>query len=134
MTDSSIEQNLSKSWWQEREKRLATEKEEARTIFAAEHSHLVELAVTNLRIEYDGYGDSGCVEEIIALSNDQTIELPEDLVETLSEAAEKLLPSNWADNDGSYGAVVLKVSERRLVCKHHRRYVETEYDEEEWTL
>ena len=134
MTDSNLEQELSKSWWKEHEERLAKEKEEAHKVFSAEHSRLVELGVTHLRIEYDGYGDSGCVEEIVGMSNGQTIELPDDLVETLTEAAEKLLPSGWADNDGGYGAVVLSVADRRLAREHYARYVETEYEEEEWTL
>ena len=93
------------------------------------------LGVQNVRIEYDGYGDSGSIEGVIATGADnKEIDLPDEVRDMLVGSAEEMLPDGWENNDGAFGQVVLDVAKRKLTREHSWRITDTEYDEQEWTL
>lgn len=95
---------------------------------------LIELGVHVVTLEYDGYGDSGSVEAVIAETNGTELELPSDVQRELMEAAETLLPDGWENNDGAFGNLTLDVEGRQLTREHNWRIESTEYEEESWTL
>jgi Family of unknown function (DUF6878) len=124
-----------------------TPAEETRThnkklIFAA----LAEAGVTKVSIEFDGAGDSGQIEEILAWNAaGDTIPLPSDrklqltspapgnppVETTLQEAVETLAYDyledthpGWEINDGAFGTFVFDVPARSITLEHNERYTE----------
>ena len=116
------------------EERIATEHEKARQTVSTLCGQLADLGVATVRFEYDGYGDSGTIEQVRATAGEREIELPASLVDDLMAAAEALLPDGWENNEGAFGMLVLNVAERRMTREHNWRVESTEYEEEEWTL
>ncbi len=90
--------------------------------------------IEKVRFAYDGYGDSGDIEQITALANGREVPLEEPLHGDFYNAAYDLLPAGWEINDGSFGELVLNVPERRLTRAHNWRITETDHEEEEWEL
>jgi hypothetical protein len=92
------------------------------------------LGYEEVRLTYDGYGDSGVIEDVHAMAGGEDVELKGPLHNDFYNAAYDLLPLGWEDNSGSFGDIILYVRERRLVREHHERIEEVNYDEEEWEL
>ena len=91
---------------------------------------LASLGVQQVEIQYDGYGDSGAIEELHALAGEHRLELPEDLSQALTSAAECLLPWGWENNEGAFGKFILEVAQRQIRREHNWRVESTEYEEE----
>jgi hypothetical protein len=109
--------------------------ERGRQVFAAACPRLAELGAATVRVAYDGYGDSGCVEGVDAFREDQqSVDLPADLDQALVDAAELLLPCGWENDQGAYGELVLDVARRTIVREHAWRIETVDRDEETWTL
>lgn len=106
---------------------------------------LVAVGVTQVIVTFDGYGDSGQVEDISALTNGETVNLPEAqiiiattswgddaIVEqamTVAEAVEQLAydflaetHGGWENNDGTYGEFTFDVAEREITLDYNERY------------
>ena len=72
---------------------------------------LLNLGVTEIRVNYSGAGDSGCIDNLIILTdetNNESIVLEaadEDLIE---EFTYTYLPDGWEINDGSEGTMRLE--------------------------
>jgi hypothetical protein len=92
------------------------------------------LGIEEVRLTYDGYGDSGVIEDVTAMAKGEEVALEGSLHNDFYNAAYELLPFGWEDNAGSFGDLVLHVNERRLVREHHERIEDVNYDEEEWEL
>lgn len=92
------------------------------------------LGIEEVRLTYDGYGDSGVIEEVTAMGKGEAVAVEGSLRNDFYNAAYDLLPFGWEDNTGSFGDIVLHVGERRPVREHHERIEEVKYDEEEWEL
>jgi hypothetical protein len=110
------------------------QRENAQQLLAVTCDRLTELGITRVLITYDGYGDSGNIESVVAYAGEEDVELASEIDAALQEAAYDLLPGGWEINDGSFGELVLDVSERRLVREHNWRITESEYEEEEFSL
>ena len=95
---------------------------------------LVKLGVDSVTINYDGYGDSGTMEDPLALQNDKPVELPRKLNDLLLEFAESYLPGGWEINDGACGEFVLNIKDHKFFREHCWRHTEYEHDEEEILL
>ena len=121
-------------WLRDYEERLAKEHDDARQEIARLCGQLAELGIDTVRIEYDGYGDSGAIEQLCAFVSEKEIDLPASIDEELRTAAESILPDGWQDNDGAFGVLVLNVAERRLTREHSWRVQDTNYEEQEWDL
>lgn len=119
------------------------------TLFAALKSH----DITQVVVEFDGYGDSGQVENVEATSNDTIIALPDDVVElsfarhggssdTRSESLREAIESmaydcleathcGWENNDGPYGEFIFRVGDAAITLDYNERYTAAEsYDHE----
>jgi hypothetical protein len=111
-------------------------------IFAA----LEEAGITKVSIEFDGAGDSGQIEDILAWNADGAtvpmpshcrLELPSRLPDnpavemTLQEAVETLAYDyledtypGWEINDGAFGTFVFDILARTVTLEHNERYTE----------
>jgi len=110
---------------------------------------LAAADITKVIVTFDGYGDSGQVEDISALSGGETVDLPtgeitiartawgaEDITEhdmMVEHAVEQLAYDflaethpGWENNDGAYGEFVFDVAERTITLDHNERYTATE--------
>lgn len=125
---------LAATWFADYVAERARDAQLGRTTIAACCERLVALGVTEVRIAYDGYGDSGGVESIAALAGETDVELPEDLSGELSDAAALMLPMGWENEMGAYGELVLEVAARSLTLQHNWRVETYELDEETWQL
>ncbi len=95
---------------------------------------LAKRKVDIVTITYDGYGDSGTVEDPVALRNGKPVKLSHKLNELLLETAEALLPGGWEINDGACGEFVLNIKDRKFLREHNWRVTEYEHEEEEILL
>lgn len=110
---------------------------------------LVAAGVTQVIVTFDGYGDSGQVEDISALTGGETVDLPEAQItiattswgdDTITEraitvagAVEQLAydflsetHGGWENNDGAYGEFIFDVAERQITLDYNERYTATE--------
>jgi hypothetical protein len=113
---------------------------------------LAESGIHKLTVGFDGYGDSGQIDDVEAWSTDQAwstgdnrIPVPSSrqvqlaspvpghpLVEmTLQEAIETLAYDyleethmGWENNDGAFGTFVFNVPDRSIMLEHNERYTE----------
>lgn len=112
---------------------------------------LAQIGITTILVEFDGYGDSGQIEDISAHAGpDIAVNLPECNVEiarvecgsleivrqTLSakEAIEQLAydfleetHGGWEDNQGAYGDFLFDVAERSITLNYNERIETSEY-------
>lgn len=107
---------------------------------------LRQLGIASVEVVFDGYGDSGAVEDIVCKSaDDQQIELAEigiagidddgerasstlcQALENLAYAALELHHPGWENNDGAGGALVIDVAAANFALDCKLRY--TAYDD-----
>jgi hypothetical protein len=111
---------------------------------------LAAAGVTTVVVSFDGYGDSGQIEDIGAKAGDDPAEFPDEKIEILSpiwgsaetkrethtveEAIEHMAYAflrqtheGWENNDGAYGEFVFDVAERTISLDYHERYTSSEY-------
>jgi hypothetical protein len=132
--------------WQERE---AAQKRIAQEIFplnkAVLFSALRDARITELTVNYDGSGDEGRIDSIVACAGDETVDLPgilvdlgypdqasggvayrrQDLGGAIGDFAEELvyrLYPWWEDGDGAYGEVTFDVAAEEVTLDHNARY------------
>jgi hypothetical protein len=105
-----------------------------RAIFDA----LSALAIVRLEIEFDGYGDSGQLEQATvtggggALSGDVVRQIAlyngtnetglRPLAEAVNDLCCDLLDCGWQDNEGAFGTFVFDVATRRIELEFNSRY------------
>ena len=110
-------------------------------IFAA----LADAGIDKVTIEYDGSGDSGQIDDVLAWRAHETVPFPSDLklqlaqsnpdhplAETgLAEAIESLAwdyleerHAGWEINDGGFGTFVFDVGGRTITLEHNERFTE----------
>jgi hypothetical protein len=121
---------------------------------AALFSILKSHSITQVVVSFDGYGDSGQVENIEATSADKIVLLPDDDVEMtfarygraaesraepLGEAIESMAYDclsethcGWQDNDGAYGEFIFRVGDDSITLDYNERYTATEPYEHEF--
>ncbi len=100
--------------------------------------------VTRVRVEFDGEGDSGQLNNVLAYKGDSVSELPEITIEirkadwsgkvsaaqaTLHDAIEELCygflsqeHDGWENNDGAYGEFTLEVTLRTIELEFNGRF------------
>ena len=116
------------------QKQLRLEVQQARKKLASLCRRLKKLGVSQVRIDYDGYGDSGAVENVAAFRDGQETPLGEPLATEIGDAVETLLPLGWEIDSGAFGHFELDVASRRLLRHHHWRVETTSLEEEETRL
>lgn len=117
---------------------------------AAVFDALALAAITSVEVTFDGYGDSGQIEDVAAKAGDKGVALPavsvelaraewgsSDIVRTthpMPQAIEQLAydfleetHSGWQDNQGAYGDFVFDVAERTITLNYNERIETFEY-------
>ncbi|GGE52586.1 hypothetical protein GCM10011360_44340 [Primorskyibacter flagellatus] len=99
---------------------------------AALLSELRALGVTNIEVQYEGYGDSGNVEDVVVAPD--TITLTEDLrrrVEDFGWDFAYALSPGFENNEGGYGELTWVLETDKIDVSHSNRYIETNTTEHE---
>lgn len=133
-TKTNARDKPSTDFLSELDKRQREEQLSARKSLRKYCRQLAKLGVEIVTINYDGYGDSGTVEDPVALKDGKPLKLPDKLTELLVQFVEAYLPFGWEINDGACGEVVLNVKDRRFSREHCWRQTSYEHEEEEIPL
>ncbi len=106
---------------------------------------LAPAGITRIDVTFDGYGDSGQIENVQAYAGDTPAALPEarltlrspgfnddavreqemtvsEAVETLAYGALSQTDGGWANNDGAYGEFVFDVAAGTIRLDYNQRY------------
>ncbi len=109
---------------------------------------LSAAGITTVVVSFDGYGDSGQIEQIEVKIGDEPGELPDERIEildpvwgspgierqthTICEAIEAMAYAflrqtheGWENNDGGFGDFTFDVAERSISLDYNERYTET---------
>ena len=113
---------------------------------------LAAAGVTVVVVTFDGYGDSGQIENIEAKADDEVAALPSGEVEitsavwgeaeldrttmTVRDAIERLAydflqeaHDGWENSDGAYGDFTFDVAERTITLDYNERHMESDYSQ-----
>lgn len=106
---------------------------------------LRSTSIRRIHIDYDGSGDSGCVESIAYFDKEERevsqanpifavedFRDPDGETGTLSEVLEtltyELLPGGWEINDGSIGGINIEIDAGTVELRHGWRSIEVDYE------
>lgn len=139
------------SSWPEKEREFAKLCESIRPENkAALFDALAEAGITAVEVTFDGYGDSGQIEDIAARAGDKHVALPAVSVEVahaewgspdivrvthpMRQAIEQLAydflretHSGWENKEGAYGDFYFDVAERTITLNYNERIETSEY-------
>ncbi len=113
---------------------------------------LAAAGITIVVVAFDGYGDSGQIENVEAKASEALVSLPSVEVEiasavwdqtepertamTLHDAIERLVfdflgmtHDGWENSDGAYGDFTFDVAERTITLDYNERYMQSEYSQ-----
>lgn len=120
------------------------------TLNKAELLNALALAgVTHVVVTFDGYGDSGQIEDVQVMAGDDDMVMPSAIVEiseavwgepepkrstvNLATAVESLAydvlertHGGWENNDGAYGEITFDVAGNAITLDYNERYTATE--------
>jgi hypothetical protein len=108
---------------------------------------LAAAGLTRITVEFDGGGDSGQIEEIVAYAGEAPVELPSvsltlrraardkgdskattvslrDAIETLCYDYLSQSHGGWENNDGAYGSFEFDVRKRRIRLDFNERFTD----------
>ena len=113
---------------------------------------LAAANITVVVVTFDGYGDSGQIENIEAKAGDAAVAMPVGEVQiaeaiwdqpepnrptvSIADAIERLAYDllerthcGWENNDGAYGDFTFDVAERTITLDYNERYTASEYSQ-----
>jgi hypothetical protein len=113
---------------------------------------LAAAGITIVVVAFDGYGDSGQIENVEAKAGDEIVALPSGQVEiasavwdqaepestatTVHDALERLVfeflgmtHDGWENSDGAYGDFTFDIAERTITLDYNERYIQSEYSQ-----
>ncbi len=99
---------------------------------------LKQWGVAKIHAEYSGYGDSGCIDHIAYLDqNDQPLSM--DMVRSASDleienVLYEFLPSGFENNEGGQGDVYINVQAGTVKLEHEENYTETTSSTDQWEV
>lgn len=122
---------------------------------AALFAALAPAGITRIDVTFDGYGDSGQIENVQAYVGDTPAALPEarltlrtvsfhddeiheqemtvsEAVETLAYGALSQTHGGWENNDGAYGEFVFDVAAGTIQLDYHERYTSADHHSHEF--
>ena len=99
---------------------------------AALFEALQSTGICSIVVCFDGSGDSGQMEEIVAFIDDSpAVDLPDITVKyrdaTFSCELLEKTHGGWANGDGAEAAFTFKVADRSITLDYHERYISTDY-------
>ena len=106
---------------------------------------LADARIDHVIVSFDGYGDSGQIENIEAKAGDSVVQLPStqidwtspvwgktesersrmamrEAIEALTYACLEETHMGWENNDGSYGDFIFDVAKRTITLDYNERY------------
>ena len=95
-------------------------------------SELRAVGVTKIEVQYEGYGDSGNVEDVVVTPD--TINLTEELRRRLEDFGWDFayaLSPGFENNEGGYGELTWAIEVDKIDVSHSNRYIETNTTEHE---
>lgn len=107
---------------------MALVREQAERV--ALRAELLALGADELTGHYDGYGDSGNVEDISATKGGEPIELSDDLTQRLDSFIWSLgynRHPGFENNEGGYGDVLWNLTDDKIELDHADRYIHSEH-------
>jgi len=113
----------------EAQKRAAERRVETRAALLTE---LRALDATSIEVQYEGYGDSGNVEDVVVTPD--TVTLTEELrrrVEDFGWDFAYALSPGFENNEGGYGELTWSLEADKIDVSHSNRYIETNTTEHE---
>jgi len=99
---------------------------------AALLTELRAVGVTKIEVQYEGYGDSGNVENVVVTPD--TITLSEEMrrrVEDFGWDFAYALSPGFENNEGGYGELTWALEADKIDVSHSNRYIETNTTEHE---
>jgi len=121
--------------------RAKSQRNQARRQLKILAAALQPTGIASIRVDYNGAGDEGSVQDIHYQAQDGTegiqnvpsmIVLESEPVLTdsvVEDIALSFLPIGWEINEGSYGTVTLVLDKPRVEVEHNQRHMETTVDE-----
>ncbi|WBU62329.1 DUF6878 family protein [Paracoccus albus] len=113
----------------ESQRRAAEQRAETRAALLTE---LRALGVTGLKVQYEGYGDSGNVEDVVVTPD--TVTLKEELrrrVEDFGWDFAYALSPGFENNEGGYGELSWSLEADKIDVSHSNRFIASETTEHE---
>ena len=113
----------------ESQRRAAEQRVETRANLLCE---LRAMGVTSIEVQYEGYGDSGNVEDVVVTPG--TITLTEELrrrVEDFGWDFAYALSPGFENNEGGYGKLTWALEADKIDVSHSNRYISSETTEHE---
>jgi hypothetical protein len=119
---------------------------------AALFDALAAANITAVVVTFDGYGDSGQIEDIEAKASDEIVTLPSGAIEiarpvwgsndidrqslSVHDGIEALVFSclgqthdGWENSDGAYGDFTFDVADRTITLDYNERHMESDYSQ-----
>jgi hypothetical protein len=119
---------------------------------AALFEALAAAGITLVVVSFDGYGDSGQIENVEVKAGDTVVPMPEGTIEiaeamwdqpepnhtslSIADAIERLVydllndtHGGWENNDGGYGDFTFDVAERTITLEYNERYTASDYSQ-----
>ena len=119
---------------------------------AALFEALAAAGVTLVIVSFDGYGDSGQIENVEVKAGDTVVPMPESTIEIaepvwdqpepnrttigIADAIERVVYDfltdthcGWENNDGAYGDFTFDVAERTITLDYNERYTASDYSQ-----
>ena len=113
---------------------------------------LAAAGITIVVVAFDGYGDSGQIENVEAKAGDEIVALPSGQVEIASAVWDQAEPEStattvhdaiellvfdflgmthdgWENSDGAYGDFTFDIAERTITLDYNERYMQSEYSQ-----
>ena len=126
MTNEQIDYAAMVAQWHE--ERETTLKETRATLIA----QLRSICISEVTAEYEGYGDSGNVEDVTVQPAE--VKLPEALVTEVGDFAWSLAYHHhpgFENNEGGYGTLTWDIAADSITLDHADRYVECSHSYDE---
>ncbi|AVW90039.1 MULTISPECIES: DUF6878 family protein [Roseobacteraceae] len=111
------------------QRRAAEHRVETRAALLIE---LRALGIMNIEVQYEGYGDSGNVEDVVVAPD--TVTLTDELrrrVEDFGWDFAYALSPGFENNEGGYGELTWSLEADKIDVSHSNRYIESETTEHE---
>lgn len=118
----------SADWWNAHRAKEEEAKRKANEEFKAVLKGIRDRGATTIVAEFDGCGDSGTVEDPVAMDNERhTIDLTPEEIEKIVGIVEFNISGDWYNGDGGCGEATFYLDTMLLQIDEKYRY--TEYDE-----
>lgn len=119
---------------------------------AALFDALAAAGLTLVVVSFDGYGDSGQIENVEVKAGDAVVPMPEGTIEiaeavwgqrepdrtavSIADLIERLVydlltdtHTGWENNDGAYGDFTFDVAEQTITLDYNERYTSSDYSQ-----